>query len=94
MSDATHSDFEKSANLARTFLSDQLTDSEQLMMYGLYKQATMGDCDRTGFSFSPKENMKRHAWAALRGMCSDDAKRSYCCQTATFMARMKGEGGM
>jgi len=90
---ALSTEFEKHANMAQTYLGDQLTDSEQLTMYGLYKQATVGDCDRTGWSFSPKEHMKRNSWSALRGVCSDDAKRRYCCLTATFMARMESERG-
>jgi len=55
-----------------------LTDDQKLLLYGLYKQATVGDCDAPSpgmFDFVGKA--KWRAWDALRGIPRDDAMRRY-----------------
>ncbi|CCK70141.1 long-chain fatty acid transporter ACB1 KNAG_0D03950 [Huiozyma naganishii CBS 8797] len=49
-----------------------------LRLYGLYKQATVGDCvgDRPGV-FSMKERAKWDAWDKLRGMTGEEAEKLY-----------------
>lgn len=55
------------------------SDSEKLVMYSLYKQATIGDCDTNRPSlFSPVDRAKWDAWNARKGMSKKDAKMAYC----------------
>jgi diazepam-binding inhibitor (GABA receptor modulating acyl-CoA-binding protein) len=53
-------------------------DEELLHIYGLYKQAVVGDCNiaEPGF-FQFKEKQKWSAWNGKRGMNSNTAKQSY-----------------
>ena len=55
-----------------------LSNDEKLEFYGLFKQATVGDCntERPGM-FDPKGKAKWDAWDAKKGMSSDDAKQAY-----------------
>lgn len=50
----------------------------KLRLYALYKQATIGDVDgrRPGIA-NPVGRAKHDAWASVRGMSSDEAKRAY-----------------
>lgn len=49
-----------------------------LELYGLFKQASVGDCSgkRPG-AFDFKGRAKYDAWAKLKGKPSDDAKEAY-----------------
>jgi diazepam-binding inhibitor (GABA receptor modulating acyl-CoA-binding protein) len=54
------------------------TDSEKLELYGLYKQATVGDIntERPGmFDFTGKA--KWDAWKGREGLSKDDAEKQY-----------------
>ena len=53
-------------------------DEELLHIYGLYKQATVGDCNlpEPGF-FQFKEKQKWTAWNQKRGLQQNTAKQSY-----------------
>ncbi|KAG7474173.1 hypothetical protein JOB18_003215 [Solea senegalensis] len=54
------------------------TDQELLDLYGLYKQATVGDVntDRPGL-FDMKGKAKWDAWDSRKGMSKDDAMSAY-----------------
>jgi len=54
------------------------TDNEMLELYGLYKQATVGDIntDRPGmFDFTGKA--KWDAWSSRKGLSKEDAEKQY-----------------
>ena len=55
-----------------------LSNEDKLEFYGLFKQATVGDCntDRPGM-FDPKGRAKWDAWESKKGMSQDDAKAAY-----------------
>ncbi|RVX05535.1 Acyl-CoA-binding domain-containing protein 3 [Vitis vinifera] len=53
-------------------------DADKLVLYGLYKQATVGtvDTNRPGI-FSPKERAKWDAWKAVEGKTKEEAMSDY-----------------
>merc|ERR1711994_796953 len=53
-------------------------NNELLTLYGLYKQATVGDVntDRPGM-FDMKGKAKWDAWEGRKGMSKDDAEKEY-----------------
>ncbi|KAI9029705.1 acyl CoA binding protein-domain-containing protein [Phycomyces nitens] len=56
----------------------QLTPSERLNLYGLYKQATQGDCNQPRpSSRDGAESAKWKAWDRLQGLCPTDAQTFY-----------------
>lgn len=59
-----------------------------LELYGLFKQATAGDCQgaRPGF-LDPKGRAKYDAWAARKGLATDAAKEAY----AALVERLGGD---
>ncbi|EPS63828.1 hypothetical protein M569_10959 [Genlisea aurea] len=70
-------DFEDHAAKART-LPDTTTNENLLIIYGLYKQATIGDVNtsRPGI-FNQRDRAKWDAWKANEGKSQDDAKSDY-----------------
>ena len=54
------------------------SDQQLLELYGLYKQATVGDCDqpKPGM-FALKEKAKHEFWTKKAGMTKDQAKEKY-----------------
>jgi diazepam-binding inhibitor (GABA receptor modulating acyl-CoA-binding protein) len=53
-------------------------DDFLLMIYGLYKQATVGDAPTSKPSmFQPKESKKWQAWDENRGKSSEECKKLY-----------------
>jgi diazepam-binding inhibitor (GABA receptor modulator, acyl-CoA-binding protein) len=57
---------------------DYISKEHQLMLYGLYKQATVGDCSIFRPSlFNPRDRAKWDAWNKKRGMLPDAAKAEY-----------------
>ena len=55
------------------------TRSERLQLYGLYKQATLGDerPERPG-KFNLEARLKWDAWAAEEGLSKEEARKQYC----------------
>ncbi|SCU80577.1 LAMI_0B03026g1_1 [Lachancea mirantina] len=54
------------------------SNEELLELYGLYKQATVGDNDKprpSGFNF--KDKYKWDAWDKVKGMSQEDAEQKY-----------------
>ncbi|XP_054286878.1 acyl-CoA-binding protein homolog [Macrosteles quadrilineatus] len=78
--------FDKAAkdvnNLKETPPQDDL-----LEIYGLYKQATTGDCctDRPGI-FDQKGRYKWDAWNGRKGMSQDEAKKAYIAKVEALAA--------
>ena len=69
------------ARMSSQDVADQvsaLSNEDKLELYGLFKQATVGDVntERPGM-FDPKGKAKWDAWKAKEGMSSDDAKAAY-----------------
>ncbi|XP_061771615.1 acyl-CoA-binding domain-containing protein 7 [Nerophis ophidion] len=70
-------DFEKAAEDVKN-LKTRPSDQELLDLYGLYKQAVVGDVntDRPGL-FDMKGKAKWDAWDSKKGMSKDDAMAAY-----------------
>ncbi|KAL7566288.1 hypothetical protein ACA910_013617 [Epithemia clementina (nom. ined.)] len=54
-----------------------VSTADQLMLYGLYKQATQGDAPVFFFSLSFSEQSKHHAWSQFREMPREIASAQY-----------------
>lgn len=82
MSDA----FNKAAEDAKK-LPTRPSDDDLLKLYGLYKQATVGDCntDRPGM-LDFKGKAKWDAWNALKGKSKEDAENEYIA----FVKKLQG----
>mmetsp|Transcript_23907 Transcript_23907/g.42325 ORF Transcript_23907/g.42325 Transcript_23907/m.42325 type:complete len:93 (-) Transcript_23907:766-1044(-) len=76
--------FERASEVVTNFgkSGGSLSNEQALEIYGLYKQATVGDVntDRPGI-LDQKGRAKWDAWQARRGTSNDDAKALYV-QTA------------
>lgn len=70
-------DFEEHAEKAKT-LPSSTTNANKLILYGLYKQATVGpvNTERPGM-FSMTERAKWDAWKAVEGKSKDEAMGDY-----------------
>ncbi|KAG0005904.1 hypothetical protein BGZ79_000598 [Entomortierella chlamydospora] len=69
--------FEAAAAEVKTF-TKPLTDGELLDLYGLYKQATVGDNTTPAPGmFDLKGKAKWNAWNKHKGAKSDEAKEKY-----------------
>ncbi|XP_021694733.1 acyl-CoA-binding protein [Aedes aegypti] len=62
------------------------SDADLLEVYGLYKQATVGDCntDKPGL-LDFKGKSKWEAWNGRKGMSQDDAKQAYIAKVAKLV---------
>ena len=74
---ATQEEFEAAVNQSKSFTKRPSND-DLLTLYALYKQATEGDVsgDRPG-GFDFKAIAKYDAWATLKGMPKEEARREY-----------------
>lgn len=53
-------------------------DNQKLELYGLYKQATVGDCDKRQPSLlNLRERYKWTAWNNMKGKSKEEAMRMY-----------------
>lgn len=70
-------DFQQAADKVK-HLKSKPTDSEMLELYGLYKQATVGDCntDRPGM-FDMKGKAKWDEWDKRKGLSKAEAEKEY-----------------
>ncbi|KQK19800.1 acyl-CoA-binding domain-containing protein 1 [Brachypodium distachyon] len=70
-------EFEEHAEKAKT-LPDTTTNENKLLLYGLYKQATVGPVNtaRPGF-FDLKGKAKWDAWKVLEGKSKEEAMTDY-----------------
>ncbi|KAI8126012.1 putative acyl-CoA-binding protein [Lucilia cuprina] len=69
--------FEEACELAKNF-SKKPSDSEFLEFYGLFKQATVGDCniEKPG-ALDLKKKAMWEAWNKHQGLSQDAAKAAY-----------------
>lgn len=67
-------------------LKSKPIDQELLDLYGLYKQATVGDCntERPGL-LDFKGKSKWDAWNSRKGMSADEAKEAYVNRVNTLI---------
>jgi len=70
-------EFNKAAEDVKN-LKSKPNDDEMLKIYGLYKQATIGDVNtaRPGL-LDPKGKAKWDAWEKNKGLSQEDAKKQY-----------------
>ncbi|XP_019182076.1 PREDICTED: acyl-CoA-binding protein [Ipomoea nil] len=70
-------EFEEYAEKAKK-LPENTTNENKLILYGLYKQATVGDVNtsRPGM-FNMKDRAKWDAWKAIEGKSKDEAMSDY-----------------
>lgn len=73
---STQEEFEKAAESAKKLTN--VGNEDLLSLYGLYKQATVGDCntDKPGF-FDMKGQAKWTAWDSRRGTDKEKAMKRY-----------------
>lgn len=74
---STKEDFESSVTRSKE-LAVRPSNEDLLLMYGLYKQATLGDNNEErpgGFDF--KAIAKYEAWARQKGMSKEEARTAY-----------------
>ncbi|KAG8037671.1 hypothetical protein G9C98_005882 [Cotesia typhae] len=78
-------EFEKAA-LEVKELASQPSEEDLLILYGLYKQATVGDCniDRPGI-FNLKGRAKWDAWNAKKGIDKEVAQKDYIKKVAQLV---------
>jgi len=71
-------EFKNAADVESKKLPKNTSNEDLLILYGLFKQATIGDCntDRPGL-LDPKGKAKWDAWNALKGMTKEQAMEEY-----------------
>ncbi|KAK9460310.1 acyl-CoA-binding protein [Lipomyces oligophaga] len=80
-------EFEKAADSVQQ-LPNKPTDDELLKLYGLYKQATVGDNTTTKpGAFDFKGKYKWNAWNDLLGLSQEDAEKQYIELVETLVAK-------
>lgn len=77
--------FEGAAEAVKN-LKTRPNDQELLEIYGLFKQATVGDCNqpKPGM-FQLKEKAKHEFWSKKAGMSQEEAKKAYIKQVEGFV---------
>jgi len=82
-------EFERAAADVKS-LPKRPSNDELLKLYGLFKQATVGDAsgERPGI-LAVEARAKFDAWAKLKGLEADDAKQGY----AKLVAKLKQQQG-
>ena len=73
-----HKDFAAISNFVKTSTPVNASDDVKLQIYGLYKQATKGDCGKfVGKTFDVKDRLMHRAWCKNAGMSTDAAEDQY-----------------
>ena len=81
--------FKLSCNIAKS-INPKISKDELLLLYGLYKQSTVGPCKTAEPSkLNIKEHYKWAAWMANKDMDMNDAKENYC----VFVLKMVDKHG-
>uniref|UniRef100_A0A7N9D9L9 Diazepam-binding inhibitor-like 5 n=1 Tax=Macaca fascicularis TaxID=9541 RepID=A0A7N9D9L9_MACFA len=79
------------ARAALKQLKGPVSDPEKLLIYGLYKQATQGDCGiPTPPASDVKARAKWEAWSANKGVSKMDAMRSYAAKVEELKKKEVG----
>ena len=81
-----NNDFEKYSQLVK-LLPTKPNDNDLLILYGLYKQSTIGNCNikKPNGLFNIKEQKKWDAWNNIKDTTSDDAKELYINKVKELM---------
>ncbi|KAL1929784.1 hypothetical protein VTP01DRAFT_1922 [Rhizomucor pusillus] len=69
-------EFQKAADEVQQLASKPSND-ELLKLYGLFKQATVGDNNTSKPTFDLKGRAKWDAWTANKGMSQEEAEKQY-----------------
>ena len=79
-------DFEKYSQLVK-LLPTKPNDNDLLILYGLYKQSIIGNCNikRPNGLFNIKEQKKWDAWNNIKNTTLDDAKELYINKVKELM---------
>jgi diazepam-binding inhibitor (GABA receptor modulating acyl-CoA-binding protein) len=82
----TKEEFDAATAKVKT-LTTRPSDADLLILYGLFKQAEVGDCntDRPGM-MDFKGKAKWDAWDGNKGMSKDDAMAKYVAKVAELTA--------
>lgn len=81
-------DFEKAVDDIRNKIAKTMTDDELKEVYGLYKQATVGDINIEKPSATDlKGAAKWTAWNSKKGMSQDMAKEEYVATAKKVMEK-------
>ncbi|KAK9448175.1 acyl-CoA-binding protein 2 [Limtongia smithiae] len=80
-------EFQKAADTVQA-LKVKPDNDELLKLYGLFKQATVGDNEtaKPGV-FDLKGKYKWQAWTDLKGMSSEDAEKEYIALVESLVAK-------
>ncbi|KOG99536.1 long-chain fatty acid transporter ACB1 [Saccharomyces eubayanus] len=79
--------FEEKAKAVNELPTKPSTD-ELLELYGLYKQATVGDNDKEKPGiFNMKDRYKWEAWEDLKGKSQEDAEKEYIAYVDNLIAK-------
>ena len=71
-------DFASAVVFVRNSKPIRMSDDKKLKVYALYKQATIGDCPKSGSGeFDPYRRATLNAWYAVKGMNKLDAENQY-----------------
>jgi diazepam-binding inhibitor (GABA receptor modulating acyl-CoA-binding protein) len=76
--------FDEAAEAAKT-LNPKPSNDDLLVLYSLFKQGTVGDCNTAApgmMDFTGKA--KWNAWNKLKGTSSDDAKTQYIAKVKSL----------
>ncbi|TVU42950.1 hypothetical protein EJB05_09376 [Eragrostis curvula] len=85
-------DFEEYAEKAKT-LPDSTSNENKLILYGLYKQATVGpvDTSRPGI-LSMRERAKWDAWKAVEAKSKEEAMSDYITKVKQLLEEAAAAG--
>ena len=79
--------FLEKANQIKSFNLDNISNEKKLKIYGLYKQATEGNCNiNEPFSFRIKEHAKWNAWNENKNVLQNDAKKQYISEVKSIIS--------
>eukprot|EP01006_Ploeotia_vitrea_P004417 TRINITY_DN114526_c0_g1_i1.p1 TRINITY_DN114526_c0_g1~~TRINITY_DN114526_c0_g1_i1.p1 ORF type:complete len:112 (-),score=21.62 TRINITY_DN114526_c0_g1_i1:264-572(-) len=69
--------FKKAVYLIRNGPKQESSNDQKLQVYGLFKQATLGDVTESAPWMPGEKKYKWEAWNKNKGMSKDDAKAAY-----------------
>ena len=78
MDDSLDKTFRKYTQMVK-LLPNRPTDNDLLILYGFYKQATIGDCNtpKPKSIFDMKETRKWNTWKSLENLDKESSMRNY-----------------
>ena len=78
MDDSLVKTFQKYTQMVK-LLPNRPSDNDLLILYGFYKQATIGDCNtpKPNSIFDMKETRKWNTWKSLENLDKESSMRNY-----------------